>query len=106
MGVRMKLGLSYLAMVLMIVILGIFALWSMSNMRQSADEAETAALKYMKQADTLNVLASDYRAAMYKLLTADTPDKQANAYAEIRNTAKEIDTTLADLSNGIFSQTN
>ena len=102
MGVRMKLGLSYLAMVLMIVILGIFALWSMSNMRQSADEAETAALKYMKQADTLNVLASDYRAAMYKLLTADTPDRKANAYSEIRNTAKEIDTTLADLSDGIF----
>lgn len=102
MGVRMKLGVSYLAMVLMICILGIFALWSMSNMRQSADEAETAALKYMKQADTLNVLASDYRAAMYKLLTADTPDKKANAYSEIRNTSKEIDATLADLSNGIF----
>ena len=102
MGVRMKLGLSYLAMVLMIVILGIFALWSMSTMRQSADEAETAALKYMKQADTLNVQASDYRAAMYKLLSADTPDKQSDAYAEIRNTAKEIDATFADLSNGIF----
>ena len=102
MGVRMKLGVSYLAMVLMIVFLGIFALCSMSNMRQSADEAETAALKYMKQADTLNVLASDYRAAMYKLLTADTPDKQANAYSEIRNTSKEIDATLADLSNDIF----
>ena len=102
MGVRMKLGVSYLAMVLMIVILGIFALWSMSNMRQSADEAETAALKFMKQADTLNVQASDYRAAMYKLLSADTPDKQANAYSEIRNAAKEIDATLADLSNGIF----
>lgn len=29
MGVRMKLGLSYLAMVLMIVVLGVFALWSM-----------------------------------------------------------------------------
>lgn len=102
MGVRMKLGLSYLAMVLMICVLGIFALWSMSNMRQSADEAETAALKYMKQTDTLNVQASDYRAAMYKLLTADTPDKKANAYSEIRNTSKEIDTTLADLSDGIF----
>ena len=28
MGVRMKLGLSYLVMVLMIVVLGVFALWS------------------------------------------------------------------------------
>ena len=35
MGVRMKLGLSYLSMVLMIVILGVFALWSMSNMQKS-----------------------------------------------------------------------
>ena len=47
MGVRMKLGLSYLAMVLMIVFLGVFALWSMSNMQKSADDAAEAALKYM-----------------------------------------------------------
>ena len=33
MGVRMKLGLSYLAMVLMIVFLGIYALVSMANMQ-------------------------------------------------------------------------
>lgn len=102
MGVRMKLGLSYLAMVLMICILGIFALWSMSNMRQSADEAETAALKYMKQSDNLNVQASDYRAAMYKLLTADTPEKKTSAYSEIRNTSKAIDDTFNELAEGIF----
>ena len=36
MGVRMKLGLSYLAMVLMIVFLGVYALFSMSNMQQAA----------------------------------------------------------------------
>ena len=102
MGVRMKLGLSYLAMVLMIVFLGIFALWSMSNMQKSADDAAVAALKYMKQSDNMNVAVSDYRAAMYKLLTADTPEKKTASYAEIRKTAKTIDDTFAEMSDGII----
>ena len=75
MGVRMKLGLSYLAMVLMIVILGVFALWSMSNMQKSTDDAAVAALKYMKQSDNMNVHVSDYRAAMYKMLATDDEKK-------------------------------
>ena len=102
MGVRMKLGLSYLAMVLMIVFLGIFALWSMSNMQKSADDAAEAALKYMKHSDDLNVAVSDYRAAMYKLLSADTPEKKTASYAEIRKTAKEIDDTFAAMTDGII----
>ena len=102
MGVRMKLGLSYLAMVLMIVILGIFALWSMSNMQKSADDAAVAALKYMKQSDNMNVAVSDYRAAMYKLLSAETPEQKTAAYAEIRKTAKVIDDTFAEMSDGII----
>ena len=102
MGVRMKLGLSYLAMVLMIVILGVFALWSMSNMQKSTDDAAVAALKYMKQSDDMNVAVSDYRAAMYKLLSAETPDQKTAAYAEIRKTAKTIDDTFAEMSDGII----
>ncbi len=102
MEVRMKLGLSYLAMVLMIVFLGVFALWSMSNMQKSAEDAAEAALKYMKQSDNLNVYVSDYRAAMYKLLSADTPEKKTASYAEIRKTAKEIDDTFAEMSDGII----
>ena len=102
MGVRMKLGLSYLAMVLMIVFLGVFALWSMSNMQKSADDAAEAALKYMKHSDDLNVYVSDYRAAMYKLLSADTPEKKTASYAEIRKTAKKIDDTFAAMTDGII----
>ena len=102
MGVRMKLGLSYLAMVLMIVVLGVFALWSMSNMQKSTDDAAVAALKYMKQSDNMNVHVSDYRAAMYKLLSAETPDQKTTAYAEIRKTAKAIDDTFAEMSDGII----
>ena len=102
MGVRMKLGLNYLAMVLMIVILGVFALWSMSNMQKSTDDAAVAALKYMKQSDNMNVHVSDYRAAMYKLLSAETPDQKTAAYAEIRKTAKAIDDTFAEMSDGII----
>ena len=102
MGVRMKLGLSYLAMVLMIVILGVFALWSMSNMQKSTDDAAVAALKYMKQSDNMNVAVSDYRAAMYKLLTAETPEQKTASYAEIRKTAKVIDDTFAEMSDGII----
>lgn len=101
MGVRMKLGLSYLAMVLMIVFLGIFALWSMSNMQKS-DDAAVAALKYMKQSDNMNVHVSDYRAAMYKLLSAEAPEQKTAAYAEIRKTAKVIDDTFAGMSDGII----
>lgn len=40
MGVRMKLGLSYLAMVLMIVFLGIYALVSMANMQEATSTIE------------------------------------------------------------------
>ncbi len=102
MGVRMKLGSSYLAMVLMIVILGVFALWSMSNMQKSTDDAAVAALKYMKQSDNMNVAVSDYRAAMYKLLSAEAPEQKTAAYAEIRKTAKVIDDTFAEMSDGII----
>ena len=102
MGVRMKLGLSYLVMVLMIVVLGVFALWSMSNMQKSADDAAVAALKYMKQSDNMNVAVSDYRAAMYKLLSAETPEQKTASYAEIRKTAKVIDDTFAEMSDGII----
>ncbi len=102
MGVRMKLGLSYLAMVLMIVVLGAFALWSMSNMQKSADDAAVVALKYMKSSDNMNVAVSDYRAAMYKLLSAETPEQKTAAYAEIRKTAKVIDDTFAEMSDGII----
>lgn len=102
MGVRMKLGLSYLAMVLMIVVLGVFALWSMSNMQKSADDAAVAVLKYMKSSDNMNVAVSDYRAAMYKLLSAETPEQKTAAYAEIRKTAKVIDDTFAEMSDGII----
>ena len=81
MGVRMKLGLSYLAMVLMIVVLGVFALWSMSNMQKSADDAAEAALKYMKQSDNMNVHVCDYRTAMYRMLTAETPAQKTASCA-------------------------
>lgn len=102
MGVRMKLGLSYLAMVLMIVFLGVFALWSMSNMQKSTDDAAVAALKYMKQSDDMNVHVSDYRTAMYRMLTAETPAQKTASYAEIRKTAKAIDDTFAEMSDGII----
>ena len=102
MGVRMKLGLSYLVMVLMIVVLGVFALWSMSNMQKSADDAAVAALKYMKQSDDMNVHVSDYRTAMYRMLTAETPAQKTASYAEIRKTAKAIDDTFAEMSDGII----
>ena len=102
MGVRMKLGLSYLAMVLMIVFLGVFALWSMSNMQKATDDAAVAALKYMKQSDNMNVHVSDYRTAMYRMLTAETPAQKTASYAEIRKTAKAIDDTFAEMSDGII----
>lgn len=76
MGVRMKLGLSYLAMVLMIVFLGIYALVSMANMQEATSTIEISALRYMKQADDLNVAVSDYKAAMYKMLATDDENKK------------------------------
>jgi len=74
----------------------------MSNMQKSTDDAAVAALKYMKQSDNMNVHVSDYRAAMYKLLSAETPDQKTAAYAEIRKTAKAIDDTFAEMSDGII----
>ena len=102
MGVRMKLGLSYLAMVLMIVILGVFALWSMFNMQKSTDDDDVDDIKYMKQSDNMNVHVSDYRTAMYRMLTAETPAQKTASYAEIRKTAKAIDDTFAEMSDGII----
>ena len=74
----------------------------MSNMQKSADDAAVAALKYMKSSDNMNVAVSDYRAAMYKLLSAETPEQKTAAYAEIRKTAKVIDDTFAEMSDGII----
>lgn len=101
MGVRMKLGLSYLAMVLMIVILGIYALVSMANMQEAATNAETSALKYMKQADDLNVAVSEYKAAMYKMLDADDEHKKNLAAADLQKATATIDKILPELADGI-----
>ena len=84
MGVRMKLGLSYLAMVLMIVFLGIYALVSMANMQAATNSVEISGLKYMKQADDLNVAVSDYKAAMYKMLATDDENKKNIAIADLQ----------------------
>ena len=102
MGVRMKLGLSYLAMILMIVFLGIYALISMSNMQSAASDAETSALKYMKQADDLNVAVSEYKDAMYKMLDADDENKKNIAAADLQKATATIDKILPELADGIY----
>lgn len=102
MGVRMKLGLSYLAMVLMIVFLGIYALVSMANMQAATNSVEISALKYMKQADDLNVAVSDYKAAMYKMLDADDENKKNIATADLQKATATIDKILPELDDGIY----
>ena len=102
MGVRMKLGLSYLAMVLMIVFLGIYALVSMANMQEAASNAGTSALKYMKQADDLNVAVSEYKAAMYKMVAADDENKKNIAAADLQKATATIDKILPELADGIY----
>ena len=91
MGVRMKLGLSYLAMVLMIVFLGIYALVSMANMQKATNSVEISGLKYMKQADDLNVAVSEYKAAMYKMVAADDENKKNIAAADLQKATATID---------------
>lgn len=102
MGVRMKLGLSYLAMVLMIVFLGIYALVSMANMQAATNSVEISGLKYMKQADDLNVAVSDYKAAMYKMLDADDENKKNIATADLQKATATIDKILPELADGIY----
>lgn len=102
MGVRMKLGLSYLAMVLMIVFLGIYALVSMANMQAATNSIEISGLKYMKQADDLNVAVSDYKAAMYKMLDADDENKKNIAAADLQKATATIDKILPELADGIY----
>ena len=102
MGVRMKLGLSYLAMVLMIVFLGIYALVSMANMQAATNSVEISGLKYMKQADDLNVAVSEYKAAMYKMLDADDENKKNIAAADLQKATATIDKILPELADGIY----
>ena len=102
MGVRMKLGLSYLAMVLMIVFLGIYALVSMANMQKATNSVEISGLKYMKQADDLNVAVSDYKAAMYKMLATDDENKKNIAIADLQKATATIDKILPELADGIY----
>ena len=102
MGVRMKLGLSYLAMVLMIVFLGIYALVSMANMQAATNSVEISGLKYMKQADDLNVAVSDYKAAMYKMLATDDENKKNIAIADLQKATATIDKILPELADGIY----
>ena len=98
----MKLGLSYLAMVLMIVFLGIYALVSMANMQAATNSVEISGLKYMKQADDLNVAVSDYKAAMYKMLAADDENKKNIAIADLQKATATIDKILPELADGIY----
>lgn len=98
----MKLGLSYLAMVLMIVFLGIYALISMANMQAATNSVEISGLKYMKQADDLNVAVSDYKAAMYKMLAADDENKKNIAIADLQKATATIDKILPELADGIY----
>ena len=98
----MKLGLSYLAMVLMIVFLGIYALVSMANMQKATNSVEISGLKYMKQADDLNVAVSDYKAAMYKMLAADDENKRNIAAADLQKATATIDKILPELADGIY----
>ena len=102
MGVRMKLGLSYLAMVLMIVFLGIYALVSMANMQAATNSVEISGLKYMKQADDLNVAVSEYKAAMYKMVAADDENKKNIAAADLQKATATIDKILPELADGIY----
>ena len=102
MGVRMKLGLSYLAMVLMIVFLGIYALVSMANMQAATNSVEISGLKYMKQADDLNVAVSEYKAAMYKMLATDDENKKNIAIADLQKATATIDKILPELADGIY----
>ena len=102
MGVRMKLGLSYLAMVLMIVFLGIYALVSMANMQKATNSVEISGLKYMKQADDLNVAVSDYKAAMYKMVAADDENKKNIATADLQKATATIDKILPEMADGIY----
>lgn len=102
MGVRMKLGLSYLAMVLMIVFLGIYALVSMANMQAATNSVEISVLKYMKQADDLNVAVSEYKAAMYKMLDADDENRKNIAAADLQKATATIDKILPELADGIY----
>lgn len=102
MGVRMKLGLSYLAMVLMIVFLGIYALVSMANMQAATNSVEINGLKYMKQADDLNVAVLDYKAAMYKMLATDDENKKNIAIADLQKATATIDKILPELADGIY----
>lgn len=98
----MKLGLSYLAMVLMIVFLGIYALVSMANMQVATNSVEISGLKYMKQADDLNVAVSDYKAAMYKMLATDDENKKNIAIADLQKATATIDKILPELADGIY----
>lgn len=98
----MKLGLSYLAMVLMIVFLGIYALVSMANMQAATNSVEISGLKYMKQADDLNVAVSEYKAAMYKMLDADDENRKNIAAADLQKATATIDKILPELADGIY----
>lgn len=102
MGVRMKLGLSYLAMVLMIIFLGIYALVSMANMQAATNSVEISGLKYMKRADDLNVAVSDYKAAMYKMVAADDENKKNIATADLQKATATIDKILPEMADGIY----
>ena len=98
----MKLGLSYLAMILMIVFLGIYALVSMANMQKATNSVEISGLKYMKQADDLNVAVSEYKAAMYKMVAADDENKKNIAAADLQKATATIDKILPELADGIY----
>ena len=45
-------------------------------MQAATNSVGISGLKYMKQADDLNVAVSEYKAAMYKMLATDDENKK------------------------------
>lgn len=100
MGIRMKLGLSFLAMVFAVVFLGGFSMYTMANMNEAARLAEEATIKYMGGAKDLSSRNSDYRAALWNLMAVTAPQRVQQAENMRVASVKAVEDQMAIISNG------
>lgn len=102
MSIRMRLGLSFLAIVLAVVVLGSYAMYAMADMNQAARSAERSTIKYMYAADMLVAKNGEFRAALWKLMAVENPDQASSAEKMRQEAIQSINEQMDIISDCAF----
>lgn len=97
MSVRVKLYASYLAIILLSGVMGIYALFEMDKVNDQSTIISESDIPRIVLSARLNTMESDYRTLQYRHVIAQTPNEISGIEKQMEETEKKIDVQLADL---------